>query len=101
MRDIELTLMSAKVLKAFLADPARPRYGLELAQEAKVGIGTLYPILYKLTDAGWLSQVKEDVDPKAAGRPRRMLYTLTAEALPVARAKLAAIGAQFTERTGR
>jgi DNA-binding PadR family transcriptional regulator len=95
VQDIELTLKMARLLNPFLADPARPRYGMELMQATELPSGSLYPMLAKFTQAGWLTRTKEDIDPRAEGRPRRYLYTLTAEALPVARERLAAIGAEF------
>jgi PadR family transcriptional regulator len=95
MQDVELTLKSARIVRIFLEDPAHPRYQLELMRYARMGSGTLWPILARLTGAGWLAKSREDVDPVAEGRPRRMLYALTPEAIPVARAKLAAIGTEF------
>jgi PadR family transcriptional regulator PadR len=97
MQDIELTLKSARIVRIFLEDPAHPRYQLELMRYAGMGAGTLYPILIKLANAGWLSKSREDIDPVAEGRPRRTLYSLTEEAIPVARAKLAALAAEFSD----
>jgi DNA-binding PadR family transcriptional regulator len=96
MQEVELTLKSARIVRIFLEDPAHPRYQLELMRYAKMGAGTVYPILARLTAAGWLAKIREDIDPVAEERPRRTLYSLTEEAIPVARAKLAAIGAEFS-----
>lgn len=95
MRDVELTLKTARVIRVFLDDPARPRYGLELMKATNMASGTLYPILARLEGAGWLAAEKEGVDPHVAGRPARMHYTITADAEPVARARLAAITAEL------
>jgi DNA-binding PadR family transcriptional regulator len=95
MRDVDITLKATRVLNVFLADPGQPRYGFELMQLTGLGSGTLYPILVRLEGAGWLARSKENADPSVIGRPRRTFYTLTAEALPVARARLAAISAEF------
>lgn len=97
MQDVELTLKSARIVRIFLEDPAHPRYQLELMRYARMGSGTLWPILAKLTAAGWLAKSREDIDPVIEGRPRRTLYSLTEEAIPVAQAKIAAIGAEFAE----
>lgn len=97
MQDVELTLKSARIVRIFLEDPAHPRYQLELSRYAGMGAGTLYPILIRLFNAGWLARIREDIDPVAAGRPRRTLYSLTEEAVPVARAKLSAIRAEFSD----
>jgi DNA-binding IclR family transcriptional regulator len=96
MDDVELTLKSARLVNAFLADPGRVRYGFELMQLTGMPSGTLYPLLAKFTEAGWLSRSKEDIDPSAEGRPARMLYVLTTEAIPLARAKMATIAAEFS-----
>jgi len=40
--------------------------------------GTLYPILMRLDEAGWLESRWEKVDPARVGRPRRRLYRITA-----------------------
>jgi PadR family transcriptional regulator, regulatory protein PadR len=42
-----------------------------------LGSGTLYPLLQRLENAGWLKSEWEEVDPSEAGRPRRRLYKLT------------------------
>jgi len=98
MQDVELTLKAARVLRAFLEDPARPRYGLELMKATGMVSGTLYPILARLERAGWLAAEKEDVDPRVAGRPPRMHYVITDEAVPVARVRLASIAAELGGR---
>lgn len=95
MQDVKLTLSSARLVNAFLADPGCARYGLELMRVTGMPSGTMYPLLARFESAGWLTKSREDIDPVTEGRPRRMLYTLTEEAAPVAQAKLAAIRAEF------
>lgn len=73
-----MTLQTQVVLRAMLDDPGTPKYGLELANVAGLKTGTLYPILMRLEDAGWLSSSWEDIDASATGRPARRYYTLTA-----------------------
>jgi DNA-binding PadR family transcriptional regulator len=91
MEDVELTLKSARVIRVMLEDPAHPRYGLEIMRLTGMGSGSMYPLLAKFTAAGWLTREQEKADPAGLGRPLRMLYKLSAEAVPVARAQLAAI----------
>jgi PadR family transcriptional regulator PadR len=74
----QMTTQTLALLAAILADPTRKWYGLELAAEAGLKSGTIYPILARLEGAGWLSSSWEHIDPKRAGRPRRRLYRLTA-----------------------
>ncbi|GAB7046763.1 PadR family transcriptional regulator [Catenuloplanes indicus] len=66
-------------VQAFLDDPARERYGLELAQRAGLEPGTIYPILVAFENAGWLTSRDDDIDPHVEGRPRRRYYRLTAD----------------------
>ncbi|MGH3655191.1 MAG: PadR family transcriptional regulator [Micromonosporaceae bacterium] len=77
--DVRITLPVAKILAAFLAEPERHRYGLQLMAEADLASGTLYPILTRLTKAGWVESQWEDIDPATEGRPPRRYYLLTAE----------------------
>jgi len=72
-----MTAQVVALLGVMLDDPTQARYGLELARAAKLYTGTLYPLLSRLERAGWLESWWEDVDPSAAGRPRRRLYRLT------------------------
>jgi len=71
-----MTLAVARVLREFLADPLRPRHGYDLMRATGFPSGKLYPVLAKLTHAGWLIREEEDIDPFAEGRPARRLYRL-------------------------
>lgn len=64
-------------LRALLAVPGRELYGLELVKATGFASGTIYPVLARLEDAGWISSRVEDIDPVANGRPRRRYYKLT------------------------
>jgi len=68
-----------------LDDPYQEWYGLELANASGLKTGTIYPALARLEQAGWVSSYWEDVDPSAAGRPKRRLYRLTGEGADAAR----------------
>ena len=64
-----------KVLRALTADPARWRYGYELGTETGLKAGSLYPILVRLAERGFLEASWEESPPP--GRPARHLYRLT------------------------
>jgi PadR family transcriptional regulator PadR len=66
-----------KVLKMMIERPLTPSSGAEIGRQADLGSGTLYPLLQRLENAGWLTSKWEKVDPSEAGRPRRRLYKLT------------------------
>jgi DNA-binding PadR family transcriptional regulator len=91
MQDLDITPKMARVLKIFLEDPDQPRYGFELMKLTDMASGSLYPMLAKLQGAGWLAKGKEDIDPRAAGRPARTNYTITGAAVSAARVQLAAL----------
>jgi DNA-binding PadR family transcriptional regulator len=62
------------VLRALAADPARWRYGYDLATDVHLKSGSLYPILVRLADRGLLETSWE---PGPGSRPPRHLYRLT------------------------
>jgi PadR family transcriptional regulator len=66
-----------KVLKIMVEKPTTSYSGAEIAREAGIGSGTLYPLLQRLENAGWLKSEWEDVKATEVGRPRRRLYKLT------------------------
>jgi PadR family transcriptional regulator len=65
---------AVNVLRALAADPARWRYGYDLATEVHLKSGSLYPILVRLADRGLLETSWE---PSVDSRPPRHLYRLT------------------------
>jgi DNA-binding PadR family transcriptional regulator len=81
VQGLRMTVQLQRVVLLLLADPSRRYYGLEIAREAGLQRGTLYPILARLEDAGWVAGEWEDIDPAVEGRPRRRLYVLTNEGL--------------------
>jgi PadR family transcriptional regulator PadR len=66
-----------RILGLMLQDPSADYYGLDLSQRAGLLTGTVYPLLQRLEERGWMESHREDVDPGAAGRPARRLYRLT------------------------
>jgi PadR family transcriptional regulator, regulatory protein PadR len=92
---IRMTVATAQLLRAFLADVSQRRYGYELMEETGFPSGKLYPILARLTSAGWLVREREDIDPVVEGRPARYLYVLTEGGTEAARVELAALSRQL------
>lgn len=82
-----MTAPLARVLRAFLADPAAPRYGYELMKAAGLQSGTLYPLLARLEDQKLVSSAWET--PQHEGQRPRKYYRLTGEGIRVARLQLA------------
>ena len=80
-RDVRISLQTLKVLEAFLETPAEEQSGADVQRRCGLASGTLYPILLRLESAGWFVSRWENIDPAAAGRPRRRLYRLTPDGL--------------------
>lgn len=72
------------VLETLLAQPQAWRYGYDLSKETGLKSGTLYPLLMRLSDQGWLEA--EWRAPLQPGRPPRHAYRLSAQGLSVAKA---------------
>lgn len=89
MPSLRMTTPRLLVLAAVLDDPDRERYGLDLAGEAGLEPGTIYPILVAFENAGWLSSRTEEIDVHAEGRPRRRYYRLTSAGADAARVAVA------------
>jgi DNA-binding PadR family transcriptional regulator len=81
----QLTIQTLAVLGTMSGDPGSEWYGLELSKRSGLKPGTIYPILARLLEAGWLERHWEDSDPAVEGRPRRRLYRLTGTGAVAAR----------------
>jgi len=99
-KPFRITAAVSKVLAAFLEDPEEVRYGLDLMRASGHPSGTLYPILLRLQNAGWVEAHWEDIDPVAAGRPARRYYRLTPDGQVSARHEVAALQAQLNRGLG-
>jgi len=80
MREAEprLSIQTLKVLTAFLRAPRNNLSGADIGRETKLASGTLYPILLRLEEAGWLHSRWEEQSPHTLKRPRRRMYQITA-----------------------
>jgi PadR family transcriptional regulator PadR len=99
------TLQVLKVLRLLLDHPNAAVYGLDLSKQAGLATGTIYPILTRLEQAGWVVSAWEDNDPSQVGRPRRRLYWLTQQGAEKAATTLdesrQAISSTSTRLSGR
>ena len=74
---LRLTSHTLKVLAALMASTEPNQSGADIARLTKMASGTLYPILLRLEEAGWVESHWEADDPHELGRPRRRLYRVT------------------------
>ena len=72
-----MTGQTLAVLRVLLDDPTGDHYGLDIAREINLKTGTIYPLLARLEQHGWLTSGKEQIDPSKEGRPARRIYRLT------------------------
>lgn len=84
MRHRQPSEQTTAVVFALAEDPAEWRHGYDLCQQTGLKAGSMYPILIRLADRGWLETAWETAIP--SGRPPRHLYRLTEVGLGQARA---------------
>ena len=75
------------VLSALLGKPRRWRHGYDLSIETGLKSGTLYPLLMRLSDHGYLDARWSE--PDQSGRPPRHEYKLTPSGITLAREQTA------------
>ncbi|MFL6603573.1 MAG: PadR family transcriptional regulator [Steroidobacteraceae bacterium] len=71
------------LLSVLLEQPRTWQHGYELSKATGLKSGTLYPILIRLSDEGFLDSRWKDAE--RPGRPPRHVYRLTATGLALAR----------------
>jgi PadR family transcriptional regulator, regulatory protein PadR len=64
------------VAAALMNKPFGRHWGYDLSRSSGTRSGTLYPLLSRMLDKGWLTDGWEDIDPSQK-RPRRRYYQLT------------------------
>ncbi|MGD0628425.1 MAG: helix-turn-helix transcriptional regulator [Terracidiphilus sp.] len=72
-----MTGPTLKVIGQVMTAPLAGIAGADISKAAGIPSGTLYPILFRLEKAGWLTSEWEEVNPSEIGRPRKRLYRLT------------------------
>ena len=74
-REPNTSPQTIRVLQLLLEEPTAWHYGYDLSQRTRLKSGTLYPILIRLADQGWLET--RWAEPERQGRPARHTYRLT------------------------
>jgi PadR family transcriptional regulator, regulatory protein PadR len=94
-----MTAPLERVLGAFLADPAAPRYGYDLMKAARLPSGTLYPLVARLEHEKLVASAWET--PQQEGQRPRKYYQLTGEGIRIARLELARASSRRRRAPGR
>jgi len=68
------------VALALMEDPTGRHWGYDLSRRAQVASGSLYPLLTRLLEEGWVKDGWDD-HRTVSGRPPRRYYTLTEKGL--------------------
>jgi PadR family transcriptional regulator PadR len=79
------SIATSQGLQAFRDAPSKKTYGYELARATDLASGTIYPILRRLEDRGWVTSDWEEVDDPGGTVRRRRYYRLTGEGARAAR----------------
>jgi DNA-binding PadR family transcriptional regulator len=87
-RQPDTSPQTLRVLDALLEDAGAWHYGYALSRRTGLRSGTLYPILIRLAERGWLET--RWAPSERPGRPPRHTYRLTAEGARRAPGHLAA-----------
>ena len=81
-----------------LDESAQPSWGLAIIKASGRPAGSVYPILERLEQAGWVTSAWED-DPSRVG-PRRRFYELTSDGATAARAAIGEFARKHASRPG-
>ena len=87
-RERRSSAQTLSIFEALLAQPRAWRHGYDLSLETELKSGTLYPVLMRLSDRGFLDSKWEESE--LPGRPPRRMYRLTAKAVTYAKDLLSA-----------
>jgi DNA-binding PadR family transcriptional regulator len=79
----KLSRQTISLLAVLMEQPRTWQHGYELSKATNLKSGTLYPILIRLNDLGFLDSRWKDAE--RPGRPPRHVYRLTAVGLALAR----------------
>lgn len=74
-RHPRLTPQTARVLDCLVR--LGEQSGADLGRQTNLKSGTLYPLLLRLEQAGWVRSAWETADPRQLGRPRKRFYQIT------------------------
>lgn len=93
-----MTTTTVQVLEVLTQDHDAERYGLEIMAMTGLPSGTVFPILARFEAIGWLQSGWEEVDARAAGRPRRRYYRFTDDGLAATSEALQRVHRQRRQR---
>jgi len=93
-----MTAAMAVVLRLFLNEPGKPRYGYDVMCATGIGSGKLYLILARLSKMEWLIRDREPSQPAHEGTSERCLYRINPSCAAAIRQRLAEPARQVQQR---
>ncbi|MEH6373574.1 PadR family transcriptional regulator [Streptomyces sp. KLMMK] len=100
MAEPKMTRTTLDVLSVLVTQD-QELYGLKIAQATGVLTGTIYPILARLEQAGWVTSEWESGEEPDSRGPRRRFYRLTPNGLQRAQSALQRAASRRTAAPGR
>lgn len=98
-QELKPTYQLMRVTKVFMDAKSYRATGADIMKATKLPSGTVYPMLERMLNAGWVRAEWEDVDPSAVGRPRRRFYFLTGVGQTAATRAIDAVGLKWSAAT--
>lgn len=79
------SIQTQQVFAVMMDAPSDETYGFQLVKATGLPSGSVYPILRRLEDRGWVTAREEVINPDAHRPRHRVFYRLTGEGRRVAR----------------
>jgi hypothetical protein len=76
-----ITVAFLRILAFFITHEKNFYCGSDVMKQLNLPSGTIYPLLIRMTRAGWLNRELEDVNPKEVGRPAKRFYRISSTGL--------------------
>lgn len=76
-----VTVAFLRILAFFIGNEKKMYCGSDVMKQLNLPSGTVYPLLLRMTKAGWLDRELENVNPKEIGRPAKRFYQISATGL--------------------
>ena len=79
--DFRITVSFLKLFSIFIVHLSDEFTGEDICRRTEMQSGTVYPMLIKLEERGWLKARWENINPHVEGRPKRHYYGITKRGL--------------------
>lgn len=72
-----VTVAFLRILEFFVLNEKSSYCGADVMKYLNLPSGTVYPLLTRMTNSGWLNRELENVNPKLVGRPAKRFYQIS------------------------